>query len=373
MKFQSNFARGSRPALVFLWIVFSGAGLLSQDSTKLDLDLELDLQVSQLPVPDTAKFIDDEYYIWGGSAMRGPNGKYHLLYSRWPRKLKHRAWVTHSEIAYAVSDRSTGPFKHANVALAERGEEFWDGHCTHNPTVHKFGDKYYLYYMGNRGDRKPTKRLNWTHRNNQRIGVAVASHPAGPWKRFDKPLIDVSQDKDAPDALMTSNPSICRRADGKYILIYKAVGLKRPEPFGGPVVHIAATSDRPTGPFEKLLKPLFVVPGENFSAEDPFIWSQGDRCWAIVNDHHGAFNGVGSDSLSLFTSTDGLNWSVATNPLVSNRTIDWANGKQQKLHRLERPQLLLENGLPVALFCAAEETEKQLHSFNVHIPLRTKN
>ena len=119
----------------------------------------------------------------------------------------------------------------------------------------------------------------------------------------------------------------------------------------------------------KLLKPLFTVPGVNFSAEDPYIWSQGERCWAIVNDHHGAFNGLGTDSLSLFTSQNGLDWEVAPHPLVTSRELVWANGSSQKLNRLERPQLWMENGKPTVLFCAAEETALQLHSFNVHIPL----
>lgn len=332
--------------------------------------LKLDLLSLQKPVPETAKFIDDDYFIWGGSMVRDSDGKCHLLYSRWPRHLKHGAWVTHSEIAHAIADSPLGPYRHQDVALQERGNNFWDGLCTHNPTVHEFDGKYYLYYMGNTGDRKTTEHLNWTHRNNQRIGVAVADHPSGPWKRFDKPLIDVSVDKNAPDALMTSNPSICRRADGKYLLIYKAVGLKREKPFGGPVVHLAATSDSPTGPFQKHQKLLFTVPGVNFSAEDPYIWAQGERVWAIVNDHHGAFNGLGVDSLTLFTSKDGLDWEVASNPVVTNRKITWSDGQTQQLNRLERPQLWMENGVPAVLFCAAEVTNKQLHSFNVHIPLK---
>lgn len=35
--------------------------------------------------------------------------------------------------------------------------------------------------MGNVGDGiVPPKSLNWTHRNHQRIGVAIADSPAGP-------------------------------------------------------------------------------------------------------------------------------------------------------------------------------------------------
>ena len=324
------------------------------------------------PVPTAAKFIDDDFYIWGASMVHDPEGKYHLFYSRWPRDLEHVAWVTHSEIAHAVSDSPLGHYKFVDVALASRGKQFWDGLCTHNPTVHEFEGKYYLYYMGNTGDGVATKRLNYTHRNNQRIGVAVADHPNGPWKRFDDPLIDVSKTATAPDALMVSNPSILRRDDGLYVLIYKAVGKSGKLPFGGPVVHLAATSDSPTGPFQKRTRPLFTAEGVKFPAEDPYIWSQDNRCWAIVNDHKGHFNSTGEDSMSLFESADGLHWQVADSPLVSRRVIPWANGEKQPVHRLERPQLWFEQGRPTVLFCAAEETKDRKHSFNVHIPLEKK-
>ena len=324
-------------------------------------------------VPARAKFIDDDFYIWGGSMVRDADGTCHLLYSRWPRELGHNAWVTHSEIAHAVSDDPLGPYRHVDVALPVRGEEFWDGMCTHNPTVHEFDGKYYLYYMGNFGDGNATKNLNPIHRNNQRIGVAVADHPAGPWQRFDRPLIDITAKPGAHDELMTSNPSILRRADGVYILIYKAVSTTQGRaPFFGPVVHLAATSKSPTGPFKKHMQPLFTAPGVAFPAEDPYVWAHGDDCWAIVNDHKGHFNQTGEDSLALFHSTDGLQWQIAEHPWVLQRKIDCTDGTQHSFHRLERPQLWVDNGIPKVLFCAAEETEEKLHSFNVHIPLTSQ-
>ncbi|MCX7010733.1 MAG: GDSL-type esterase/lipase family protein [Kiritimatiellaeota bacterium] len=91
------------------------------------------------PAPATAKFSDPDYYIWCGTMVRGDDGKCHLFYSRWPHKNGFNAWVTHSEVAHAVGDSPLGPFKHKDVALPERGKEFWDGHCTHNPTVLRFG------------------------------------------------------------------------------------------------------------------------------------------------------------------------------------------------------------------------------------------
>jgi predicted GH43/DUF377 family glycosyl hydrolase len=321
------------------------------------------------PAPATAKFIDPDYYIWCGTMVKGEDGKYHLFYSRWRRELGHYAWVTHSEVAHAVGESPLGPFQHKGVALPSRGKEFWDGLCTHNPTVHKFDKKYYLYYMGNTGDGKAMKTLNWTHRNNQRIGVAVADSPDGPWRRFDKPLVDVSADAEAPDALMTSNPSVTQRPDGGYLMVYKAVAKKGRPPAYGPVVHLAATSDSPTGPFKKQMKPIFTREGEHFPAEDPYIWHSGDRYWAIVKDMRGVFTGKGK-STALFESADGFDWKLSAHPLVATTEITWADGRKQKLNSLERPQLFFENGKPIVLLFACDEDSKREHSFNIQIPLK---
>lgn len=319
------------------------------------------------PAPVTAKFIDPDYYIWCGTMVRGDEGKCHLFYSRWPRKLGHNAWVTHSEVAHAVGDTPLGPFRHKDIALPERGAQFWDGHCTHNPTVLRFGKKFYIYYMGNRGDREATKGLNWVHRNNQRIGVAVADSPGGPWQRFDRPLL-------APtpgfyDATCCNNPSVAARPGGGYLMVYKAVGDKGKPPFYGPVLHCVATSDNPTGPFKKYPQPIFVKEGVHFAAEDPFIWSDCQRFWAIVKDNAGYFTGAGK-STALWQSDDGFNWRLAKHPLVATTEITWEGGQKQKQTSLERPQLFFENGRPAVLLFATDTDKNREHSFNVRIPLR---
>ena len=318
------------------------------------------------PVPASARFINPDYYIWGASMVQDKDGLCHLFYSRWPRKLGHNAWVSHSEVAHAVSKDPLGPYKFVDVALPIRGKDFWDGMCTHNPTVHEFDGKYYLYYMGNTGDTKIVKGLNWGHRNNQRIGVAVADHPNGPWKRYDKPVIDVGSDPDAHDALMTSNPSVCRRPDGSFLMVYKAVAKRRKPPAYGPVVHLVATSDSPTGPFRKHPNPVFTSVGDVFPAEDPYIWIEKGTYWAVVKDMKGAFTKEGQ-SLALFSSENGIDWKATEHPLVSKLEIKWQGGRTQKVAHLERPQLWLENGVPRIMFCAADKNRD--HSFNVHIPL----
>ena len=349
------------------FVRYSSLILLLASACRFALAGDPDFSVQLRPSPQTAKFEDSNYYIWCGTAVKDDAGKWHLFYSRWPRELGHTAWVTDSEIAHAVSDSPLGPWKHQNVALPPRGAEFWDGMCTHNPTVHRFAGKYYLYYMGNRGDGAKTKGLNWTHRNNQRIGVAVADKPEGPWKRFDQPVIDPTPG--FFDALCCANPSVTRRPDGGYLLIYKAVSDKNPLPFGGPVLHVAALSDSPTGPFVKQPKPVFTKEGVMFAAEDPYIWRGVDRYWAIVKDNAGHFTHAGK-SLALFESRDGLGWMLSPNALVSTTEVRWQpDGAVQKLYSLERPQLVFDGGRPVALLCASDLDSKRTLSFNVGIPL----
>lgn len=322
------------------------------------------------PVPTGAVFESPDWCIWCGSAIRGDDGKYHLFYSRWPSKLGHKAWVTHSEVARAVSDSPTGPYHPVDVVLPARGGGFWDGSCTHNPTILRVGKKYCLYYMGNYGDGVVQEPLNWTHRNHQRIGVATADSPAGPWRRLDRPVVDISADPSAPDALMTSNPAVAVRPEGGVLMVYKAVATQGPAPFGGPVVHLVATAPRPEGPFTKNLTPIFTKPGEHFAAEDPFIWHDGDRYRGIVKDNNGIFTGRGY-SLAHWESRDGFDWRPARHVFVSTPEILWTDGRLKKLDALERPQLVFDaHGVPVALLCAGAYAKGRARSFNVAIPLR---
>ncbi|GAB5401793.1 MAG: hypothetical protein Aurels2KO_00240 [Aureliella sp.] len=333
-----------------------------------------DLNFSSMirPVPATAVFKSPEFDIWGGSPIRGDDGKYHLFYSRWPHELGHAAWVTHSEVAHAVSDSPFGPWNHVDVALPARGEEFWDGSCTHNPTVLKIKEKYCLYYMGNRGDGRVEKPLNWKHRNNQRIGVAIASSLDGPWTRFDEPVVNVSSDPNAVDALCVSNPSVTVRTDGSILMVYKTVARQLELPSGGPVGVAIAIAENPTGPFVKSDVRPFAVEGERFAAEDPFIWRSGDRYWAIVKDRNGHFTGVKGFSLALFQSDDGFEWKPARHLHVASPGYSLVDGRREELVIMERPQLLLEDGRPIALFCAAAKTRDKANGFNVQIPLESK-
>ena len=215
-----------------------------------------------------------------------------------------------------------------NVALPARGKGFWDGAVTHNPDILQVNGKFYLFYMGNTGDGNYV-----THRNNQRIGVAVADKPEGPWTRFDKPIVDINPDKTAFDSLCVTNPAAAVRPDGGILLIYKAVEYVEGKPMGGIVRYGAALADHPEGPYTKATGQIFEAEGGVdkktwMLAEDPFIWfsrKYGNRYYAVARDVVGRFTGS-AGGIAMFQSGDGLHWQPATHPRVLGQKFLWADG-----------------------------------------------
>ncbi len=334
--------------------------------------MALNFNELMLPVPRTAVFKQNGFHVWCGSMVEGEQHRYYLFYSRWPKALGHFAWVTHSEVAYAVSDHPLGPYQYAGIALKGSGGERWDACTVHNPTVLKIGSKYYMYYMGTKGKSvfggKPSMQDPdwWEYRNNQRVGVAVADHPAGPWYKADKPCIDVTPG--SFDHLMTSNPTAAQGPDGRIYMVYKAVG-DGPKPKGGAVICGVAVAKHPLGPFVKQAAPIMINPANEWSVEDPYIWVQNDRFYALVKDFQGYFTGRGKATIALFESIDGMHWEASLNPFAFKREICWEDGTVEPVEALERPQLWLDNGVPAVLFCAVAADAERDCSFNVHIPL----
>ncbi len=326
---------------------------------------------------DKANIIEEEEYnVWGTNIVKGKDGKYHAIYSRWLKSRGHHGWATHSEVAHAVSDQLTGPYEFMNLVLPPRRNEYWDGDCTHNPHVVEYNGKYYLYYMGNYGsghwyatpnDSMPKMKDDewWVNRNHQRIGVAVTDDLNGEWERFDKPLVDIDSSR-----RLVSTPVVSIRPDGRFLMVYKYVKEKEGM-YGGRVVHVTALADSPLGPFEDTGVPFIETEASKFALDDHVEWFQDGKYYCIGKDHDGSLTPYDRGTMVLYTSDEeGLNWTLAEQPLVLKAgELHWTDGSVTQCERTaDMPKLYFENGMPKALVIAVLPTGSE-DSFSLVIPL----
>lgn len=329
--------------------------------------------------------VDSAWHIWCGSMVKGSDGKYHQYYSRWPRQTGHEGWINHSEIAYAVSDTPEGPYAFQNVALGAYSDHAWDGAMAHNPYILTANGKYYLYYIATSG-----KVLSanegvgaystdwWIRRNTQRIGLAVADCPAGPWKRLPSPVLENSTDTTAFDAMCVTNPAVCIGRGGKVVMLYKAVS-RNGTIMGGKVRFSVAFADSLEGPFKKSNRLIFQPedPEARMVAEDPFVWydQHTDKYYAIVRDVIRQFAGEDSGKLALMESDDAIHWQTTCYPKILPPNLYFKDGTvyDAKEYGVERPFLYMDDeGKPLLLFGAFSVSEggvHRSHSFNARIPI----
>lgn len=207
----------------------------------------------------------------------------------------------------------------------------------------------------------------WGHRNNQRVGVAYAADPEGEWTRLKEPVIDISEE--GIDSLMTSNPTALVTKDDKILMVYKAVSKYGEMPKGGKVICGAAISESPLGPFKKYGKPIMENPENPWSVEDPYIWSENGKYYALVKDFQGYFTKTGKGAVALFESENGFDWNISENYLAFEKKL-YLENEIKEVRNLERPQIYIENGKPKCLLCACMEYENAPTTFNIRIPLK---
>ncbi|MEO9513476.1 MAG: glycoside hydrolase family protein [Flavobacteriaceae bacterium] len=302
----------------------------------------------------------EEYWVWGSSVVKGEDGKYHMYASRWPKYLKfHPGWMIKSEIVHAVSNTPEGPYQFKDVALGARGAQFWDGRSCHNPKIVKYKDTYILYYMGSTHPFEEltaetadqlTLTSKWcvAGRWSKRVGLATSKSPNGPWKRLDKPILEVKPN--SYYSFLTSNPSPLIKADGSVVLLFKGRshqedGITHTDQFIG-----VATAPSYNSPYTVSAEPLF-SPTKMGEVEDPHLWSDATGFHMIAKDMTGAISN-GYHGGILAHSKDGMHWELDKNPLAYTRKVKWDTGKTTEQGQLERPFVFVENGKPTHLFFA---------------------
>jgi len=354
---------------------------------------------------------DPDRFVWGGSVVKGDDGKYHMIYNTFEcgDSLPEftNGWVLHSKLAYAVSNHPERDFEFKKIVLRGRALDgdstAWDAQMVSNPHLKKFNGKYYLYFIGSKDPGiqppdSPGAQLNKRNRvqQNQKIGViefdSFKDLVEGNFERPDTPLLSprtrVKPDnivfpspegtEPKPDNIIVVNPSVeYRPADEKYLLYFKG-NFYDPNWRG---VHGVALSDLPTGPFTPLDDFVFDMrteDGKIASAEDPYVWYHNtqEKFYAVFKDFSGKITGREA-GLALLESDDGIKWVKPENPFFMKKQVVLQSGDSIKVNRLERPQLLIgSNGDPKVLYAACSiiniNPTKKGESFNVQIPLRKK-
>lgn len=317
-------------------------------------------------ISDEQFFKTEGYYNWGASIIKGDDDYYHMFYARWEKKYSFTGWLTHSEVAHAVSKNPYGPWKYKDTVLKGRGKHYWDAITAHNPKIKYFEGKYYLYYIStNMGDMTYTEddlietaHTGYDHkywkilRPNQRTGVAISKSLDGPWMRQESPLIEPS----GPITTLTVNPAIDRGKDGMYYLVIKG---DKPNEKRFIRNQALAVSSNPDGPFEMQPEPVI----DYIDTEDVSIWFDPGRA-----RFYGIFHSnEGGRFIGLITSTDGIKWEKAADYWMMPKRILMKDGSYYSPDRLERPFIYFEDGEPRVLSLAAREGNE---SFNILLPIK---
>jgi hypothetical protein len=199
----------------------------------------------------------------------------------------------------------------------------------------------------------------------------VADSVMGPWKRPDRPLLDTRPGK--WDSVLISNPAPCVGADGSITLLYKSASVWHTAgPYRGRFNLGVARAAGWQEPFQRLSdNPITLSGSGDNHIEDPYIWWNGEVFEMIVKDMTGEVCGEAEAGIHA-TSKDGIDWQVMNPSKAYSRTLTWDDGTTSRRAKLERPQLLIQNGEPTHLFAATLDVDDKgepTDCWNMVIPL----
>ena len=178
---------------------------------------------------------DNKWSYWGGNALPGEDGKYHLFVCRWLENSErgHHQW-RNSIVVHAIADRPTGPYKVK--------ETVGPGH---NPEAFRLRDgRYVIYVIG---------------------GYYLADSMDGPWVR--KKFEFNPGGKSTIAGL--SNLTFAQREDGSFLMVCRGGGVWFSNSGITPYSQITDAS---------------VYPPVDGRFEDPVIWRTNIQYHLIVND-----------------------------------------------------------------------------------------
>jgi hypothetical protein len=285
------------------------------------------------PVPETAIFRMDGYYLWDPSLIK-VGDTYHLFASRWPvSSVRMEGWKR-SHVIRATSKSLFGPYKFQEVVLSP-SKHPWATQAVHNPKVMKTGGKFLIYHLG---------IPQW------KTGFAYADSIEGPWTPVPRPV------------LATNNPAIIERADGSAYAVGKFKPKETKDGQWDACMQAFEAQDI-NGPYRLLGGPSNRLPND-FELEDPTLWRANNQYNVICTDWEAKVTGV-RKAVVYYTSKNGVDYELFSHIPVWSQDdpVPLANGQSLKISGVERPQVFLdEDGAVIALLASVYSANKDTDS-----------
>ncbi len=281
------------------------------------------LREALLPVPETAIFKMDGWYLWDPSLIK-VGDTYHLFASRWPVTSERMNGWKKSHVIRATSKSLFGPYQFQEVVLSPSTHP-WATQAIHNPKVMRAGGKYLIYHLG---------IPQW------KTGFAYADSIEGPWTPVSHPV------------LSTNNPAIIERADGSAYAVGKFKPAKAKDGQWDACMQ-AFEADKIDGPYRLLGGPGNRLPND-FELEDPTLWWANGRYNVICTDWEAKVTGI-QKAVVYYTSKNGVDYELYSRiPVWSqNDPVPLANGRSLVVSGVERPQVFQDHGGAVVALLAS--------------------
>jgi hypothetical protein len=296
---------------------------------------------------------------WGGDVVVDDDGDWHMFAAAFQNETTLSSWLTQSRIVHAVSASGPlGPYVPRGIVLAPREPNGtfnehgpWDETTQHNPAVQydPLSKTYLLYYMGSNGistKATPTKGACPSNHSfcHQRVGLATAKHPNGPWKRANggNPILEPGP-RGSWDDIFTTNPTPYIFPNGSALLIYKARSFENINTMSTGV----AFAEHWSGPYTRITSEPIDLPG---TCEDAGIYHSKNMGGVFRMVLHCAC------SYQAVWSLDGVTWNK-TAPEV-----EWCDvGGGVVVSRRERPKWAVDRKGRVLALLTGVVPGKQIH------------
>jgi hypothetical protein len=280
---------------------------------------------------------------------------FHMFVSRMAGHCGLNSWQENSEIVHATATDAEGPYSYHSTVMS---------YFAHGPSVRAYGGGYLMMHLGCGRSFMPYRdqcrngttpaHAEPTHDdavlcNQFNVSIMTAKSLYGPWSSTDggeqvylsSGSTPAAKSWFVPSGRQFSNPAPFVKRDGSIMCAYRADARS-----GGEHVSVAVAATA-AGPYtDERLHPAVA----SHSGEDPYLY-QDER-----GHYHMLMHNMGGGCGSHAFSRDGVDWTRSGDePYTFD--VAFSDGSATKMHRRERPQLLLSPTGQPRFFSSGVEDE----------------